>query len=266
MRYNCVKIRFLVNYVLAPVIYKSSLLSYSIMAVTGSSKIDLLINRLDVAETRSKRLNSEVRSIRKEIADLRRTLSGPNNLAVSLKTGTGVTSDEVSSVDGCSSTKKIKASFTEEDGYTIVFTDGACENNGKPIAKAGIGVWFRDGHPLNISQPVKGKATNNTAEIQACIQALNVLGTQGVKKVKIFTDSQFTINCMTNWIKNWKRNNWKTASGGPVKNKEDLQKLDTIIGNFSEVKWVHVAGHRGIKGNEEADKLAREGSLRYEST
>ncbi|XP_050507997.1 uncharacterized protein LOC126885467 [Diabrotica virgifera virgifera] len=113
-----------------------------------SSKIDLLINRLDVAETRSKRLNSEVRSIRKEIADLRRTLSGPNNLAVSLKTGTGVTSDEVSSVDGCSSTKKIKASFTEEDGYTIVFTDGACENNGKPIAKAGIGVWFRDGHPL----------------------------------------------------------------------------------------------------------------------
>ncbi|XP_072385961.1 ribonuclease H-like [Diabrotica undecimpunctata] len=267
MRHNCIEIRVLFNYVLAPFIFKSSLLSYGVMAVTGCSKIDQLIKRLDVAETRSKLLNSEVRSIRKEIAALRSTLSGPNSFAVFPKTGTGVTlSDEVSSVDGCSSTKKIKASFTEEDGYTIVFTDGACENNGKPNAKAGIGVWFRDDHPLNISQPVKGKATNNTAEIQACIQALNVLETQGVQKVKIFTDSQFTISCMTKWITNWKRNNWKTASGGPVKNKEDLQKLDTIIGTFSEVKWVHVAGHRGIKGNEEADKLAREGSLRYQST
>lgn len=60
----------------------------------------------------------------------------------------------------------------------------------------------------------------------------------GVAKVKIITDSQFTIKCITLWIHNWKRNNWKTASGGPVKNKEDLKKLDSICQTFIDVKWV----------------------------
>lgn len=35
-----------------------------------------------------------------------------------------------------------------ENGYVVVYTDGACENNGKSNAKAGIGVWFSDGNPL----------------------------------------------------------------------------------------------------------------------
>lgn len=34
------------------------------------------------------------------------------------------------------------------DGYVQVYTDGACENNGKPTAVAGKGVWFGDGHAL----------------------------------------------------------------------------------------------------------------------
>lgn len=52
------------------------------------------------------------------------------------------------------------------------------------------------------------------------------------------TDSQFTINCMTQWIQNWKRNDWKTASGGPVKNKIDLQTLDLLVNKFQDVKFV----------------------------
>lgn len=48
---------------------------------------------------------------------------------------------------------------------------------------------------------------------------------------------------MTQWIHNWKKNNWKTASGGPVKNKEDLQKLDTIVTQFVDVKWVSTNQH-----------------------
>lgn len=35
-----------------------------------------------------------------------------------------------------------------EEGYVQVYTDGACENNGKPNARAGYGVWFGDDHPL----------------------------------------------------------------------------------------------------------------------
>lgn len=38
--------------------------------------------------------------------------------------------------------------FAKEGDYVVVYTDGACENNGKPNAKAGVGVWFGQNHPL----------------------------------------------------------------------------------------------------------------------
>ncbi|XP_023020588.2 ribonuclease H, partial [Leptinotarsa decemlineata] len=257
------------------------------------------LKRLSEAERRAKLLKLEVKSIRQEIASLHNSIATEQNqkniinINIGQRVGTrrsvilidplpgssttetdgpavaessGSSFVESSTFTGPAARKKLKASFNKEGDHVIVYTDGSCENNGKSNAKAGIGVWFGDNHPLNISKPVEGKATNNTAEIQACIQALHQLRDQGEKKVKIITDSQFTINCITKWINNWKRNNWKTASGGAVKNKEDLQKLDEIIKSFSDVKWHHVAGHQGIKGNEEADKLARNGALSYRAT
>ncbi|XP_044754070.1 ribonuclease H1-like [Coccinella septempunctata] len=173
--------------------------------------------------------------------------------------------DESEHPSNLSKISKLSSSFTEEGDYVVVYTDGACENNGKASAKAGIGVWFGDDHPLNISRPVQGKATNNTAEIQACVAALELLYREGVRKVRLKTDSQFTINCITQWIKKWKKNNWKLTTGGDVKNKEDLMKLDNIRNKMTHVDWVHIRGHSGEKGNEEADKLARQGALLYKN-
>ncbi|XP_018564076.1 ribonuclease H1 [Anoplophora glabripennis] len=258
-------------------------------AIAG--QLDVLIRRLNEAERRAKLLKHEVKSIRQEISILRQnvgTQNGNASIFSSTLTTTQLLSDSVillddepgtSSVDslssykrpaidesGPSNKKKSKFEFNKENDYVVVYTDGACENNGKANAKAGIGVYFGDEHPLNVSKPVEGRPTNNTAEIQACVQALKVIKSHGEDKAKILTDSEFTINCMTKWIKNWKKNNWKTASGGSVKNKEDLQILDTIMKTFTDIKWVHVAGHNGIKGNEEADKLARQGALRYKKS
>ena len=36
----------------------------------------------------------------------------------------------------------------DEDGYVVVYTDGACLNNGQSNPKAGVGVWFGSGHQL----------------------------------------------------------------------------------------------------------------------
>lgn len=36
----------------------------------------------------------------------------------------------------------------DSNGYSHVYTDGSCENNGQPNAAAGLGVWFGEGHPL----------------------------------------------------------------------------------------------------------------------
>lgn len=42
---------------------------------------------------------------------------------------------------------------------------------------------------------------------------------------------------MTEYIHGWKKRNWQLSSGGPVKNKEDFQRLDALIDDI-EIKWV----------------------------
>ncbi|XP_051167907.1 ribonuclease H1-like [Leptopilina boulardi] len=147
----------------------------------------------------------------------------------------------------------------DENGFVNVYTDGACSQNGKRKARAGIGVWFSDDHPLNVSRAVVGRQTNNMAEIQAVTIAARQAQKAGIKKLKINTDSQFLINCKTKWMKSWKAKGWKTADGRPVINKEELLEMEAAIAPL-QVSWNHVRGHRGIYGNEMADKLAREGA------
>ncbi|XP_046820804.1 ribonuclease H1 [Vespa crabro] len=142
--------------------------------------------------------------------------------------------------------------------YVDVYTDGACSSNGRRGARAGIGVWFGDNHPLNVSEPVVGRATNNMAEIQAVTVAARQAEKAGIKKLKINTDSKFLINCITNWMPKWKKNGWKTATNKPVINKTELLEMEAALKSL-DVKWNHVNGHVGIYGNEMADKLARQG-------
>jgi len=148
--------------------------------------------------------------------------------------------------------------FQETDGFADVYTDGACPNNGKPNARAGVGVWWGHGNNMNISQPIQGdRHTNNSAEIQAATIAINQAVGAGVKKLRVNTDSEFLINCVTQWMAGWKRNGWITKSKQPVKNKDDLVSLDDAMNSGRiEVKWKHIKGHAGHHGNTEADKLA----------
>lgn len=91
--------------------------------------------------------------------------------------------------------------FTVDDNdYVEVYTDGSCINNGTKKARAGLGVYFGEDHPLNISAPVSGRATNNCGEIQAATKAIQIAHSMGVKKLAIKTDSQFVINSVTKWM------------------------------------------------------------------
>ena len=99
-------------------------------------------------------------------------------------------------------------------------------------------------------------ATNNKAEITACIVAVAAARKFSVGKLILITDSKFVINCITQWISKWKRSGWVTATGLPVKNKELLIHLDILCCGFP-VEWRHVRGHAGNLGNEFADKLAK---------
>lgn len=170
-----------------------------------------------------------------------------------------------------SSPKKVKKSEDQfsgnTDGFTymgdavVVYTDGCCSANGKVGARAGIGVYWGPNHPLNVAERLEGRQTNQRAEIQAACKALEQAKEKNIKKLVLYTDSKFTINGVTNWVKSWKLNNWRLKSGGPIINKDDFVKLDRLNAEL-DVVWLHIPGHAGYLGNEEADRLSREGAAK----
>ncbi|NXI66135.1 RNH1 Ribonuclease, partial [Anseranas semipalmata] len=162
--------------------------------------------------------------------------------------------DEVHSAPTVSEDK-----FSYMGDFAVVYTDGCCSGNGRNRARAGIGVYWGPGHPLNISERLPGRQTNQRAEIHAACKAIEQAKSQNIKKLLIYTDSKFTINGITSWVDNWKTNGWRTSSGGSVINKEDFERLDNLSKGI-EIQWMHVPGHAGFQGNEEADRLAREGA------
>ena len=124
---------------------------------------------------------------------------------------------------------------------TTVYVDGSCINNGKPNAVAGWAVFYGDDDPRNMSASLDGDQTNNRAEITACVKAIeHFVGDH----IHICTDSKYTIQCVTTWIKTWKKNSWKTANKKPVKNADLIMRLDQLV-TLSPfiVTFEHVYGH-----------------------
>ena len=96
--------------------------------------------------------------------------------------------------------------------------------------------------------------TNNRMELTAAIEALNE--TSG--PIRLYTDSQYVKNGVTNWIRGWKRNGWRTSDRKPVKNQDLWRNLDDAASR-RDIDWRWVKGHNGHPENERADALARAG-------
>uniref|UniRef100_A0A8C4MUQ2 Ribonuclease H1 n=1 Tax=Equus asinus TaxID=9793 RepID=A0A8C4MUQ2_EQUAS len=165
------------------------------------------------------------------------------------------------STDSIPSVSKDMFSYMGE--FVVVYTDGCCSSNGRRRARAGIGVYWGPGHPLNVGIRLPGRQTNQRAEIHAACKAIEQAKAQNINKLVLYTDSMFTINGITNWVQGWKKNGWRTSTGKEVTNKEDFVELDRLTQGM-DIQWMHVPGHSGFAGNEEADRLAREGAKQSE--
>ncbi|XP_015678779.2 ribonuclease H1 [Protobothrops mucrosquamatus] len=152
-----------------------------------------------------------------------------------------------------------KNEFLYMGDYVTVYTDGCCSSNGREAARAGTGVYWGPDHPLNNSERLHGRQTNQRAEIHAACKAIEQAKRQNIRKLAIYTDSKFTINGVTSWIPNWKINGWKTSAGKEVTNREDFERLAKLSEGM-DIQWMHVPGHAGFPGNEAADRLAKEGA------
>ncbi|EJD46566.1 ribonuclease H-like protein [Auricularia subglabra TFB-10046 SS5] len=152
----------------------------------------------------------------------------------------------------------------EEHLWDVLYTDGACSNNGKGAAAlAGIGVWSAEDEGRRLSERCPGEQTNNRAELIAIIRALESTPFGG-KQLLVKTDSEYALNCVYQWMRKWSDNGWKTAAGQPVKNQQLLRYLSALLqlrDMRGKVRLQHVRGHNGDTGNEAADALARAGAL-----
>jgi len=140
----------------------------------------------------------------------------------------------------------------------FAYTDGACSGNPGP-GGWGVLLLAREGGAVVKERTLQGgeaETTNNRMELMAAISALEVLTRPTT--LTIVTDSAYVKNGVTEWIANWKRRSWRTASNGPVKNLDLWQRLDTAQAPH-QVTWQWIKGHAGHAENERADALARAG-------
>ena len=134
-----------------------------------------------------------------------------------------------------------------------IYTDGACRGNPGPGGWGALILKDNEEIKLNGGQ---NDTTNNQMELTAVIKALKFFSES--TEIEIFTDSKYVMDGITEYIKKWKVNGWKTASKKPVKNTDLWKQLDALNAHHS-IRWNWVKGHSGHRENDIADELANLG-------
>lgn len=161
---------------------------------------------------------------------------------------------KIASVNDADENNKIE--FTPE---YYVYTDGACSNNGRKTACAGIGIYLGENDPRNVSKSIEGKQTNNTAELSAIIEVFSLIKNDIIngKQIAIVSDSEYAIKCATSYGKKCHEKNWNVD----IPNKELVKCIYETYKDFEKIKFLHIKAHTHNSdihsiGNYNADKLA----------
>lgn len=137
-----------------------------------------------------------------------------------------------------------------------LYTDGACSGN------PGRGGWafviVEKDEAIYEKSGRERQTTNNRMEMQAVIEALKEVHARHLlrEELTVYTDSSYVKNGITEWIKKWKKNGWRSSSNAPVKNQDLWLLLDSLVSSCFSLSWKWVKGHAGNKFNEICDSLA----------
>lgn len=149
------------------------------------------------------------------------------------------------------------AETCEPDYY--VYTDGACSNNGNEKAIAGIGIYFGNNDPRNVSKQITGKPTNNVAELSAILEACQIIkdDLENDKTITIVSDSNYSILCATSYGKKNALQNWKKD----IPNKDLVKTLFDFVSTYPNLQFQYIQAHTTKDdvhsiGNRHADLLA----------
>lgn len=157
-----------------------------------------------------------------------------------------------------------------------IYTDGSCIKGLREglyrHVRGGIGIYFPNNEHSNISmaypQSLALPPTSQRCELLAVSYALVIHHVWlNSKPTTVFTDSENTINSLTNYCYTWAQNGWKKTNGEPVKNSDLLIPLHTLFMKSPNVKFQFVRAHTGLLdehslNNNIADAFARKGLMR----
>jgi ribonuclease HI len=131
-----------------------------------------------------------------------------------------------------------------------IYTDGACRGNPGPGGWAAL--LIAGGQRKEVSG-AESATTNNRMELMAAIGGLAALKRRCA--VRLYTDSKYVLQGITEWLPQWKSRGWRTAAREPVKNQDLWERLDAAAA-AQDIEWHWVKGHSGHEGNEYVDELA----------
>ena len=191
--------------------------------------------------------------------------SNKNEAEIFMKNGT----IEKKKIDPISENNKFKNNnhyfnsdnITNNTNIIYIYTDGSCINNGQYNAIAGIGIYFGDDDPHNISEGIEGSQTNNIAELKAIDKAIDIMADyiNTDKEIVIYTDSVYAIRCYTTYGEKLEDNNWDMSENIP--NIVLIKKIYLKYKKIKNIELRHIKAHTNSKdphsiGNKKADILA----------
>lgn len=132
-----------------------------------------------------------------------------------------------------------------------IFADGACSGN---PGLGGYGAILKYGREIKEISGYEYETTNNRMEMTAVIKALELL--KRPCKIRIFTDSNYVVKGMTEWVTGWIKRNWLNSRKKPVLNKDLWERL-LKLSQSHQIEWKWIRGHHGHPENERCDQLAR---------
>jgi ribonuclease HI len=133
-----------------------------------------------------------------------------------------------------------------------IYTDGSYRPEGN-AACAFLIFSEKNKHVITMERYAHRGKTINQMELQAINKALDH---PNMEYAIIYSDSAYSIACLTLWRKGWARNNWMTPLGVPVKNKELIQEIGKKIDAKKSVRFEKVKAHSGDPHNSTVDYLA----------
>jgi ribonuclease HI len=147
-----------------------------------------------------------------------------------------------------------------------VFTDGACEGNGKDGARASYACWFPENKELSVAAlvPEDQQQTNNRGELLAISEAVKISSVNfnaSEVDLEIYSDSKYSISCLTVWLPGWIAKGWKTSTNTNVSHRDLIEATANMLTTFKSHKFTHVRAHTGEEddlsvNNNIVDKMA----------